>query len=248
MQFLRIICLLTFSLGLSGCKEIVQAGLSESEANRYLAVLYKAGIASTKSTLDTKTYDVKVSSDDLNASLGALSCAGLPRQRTTKLPDYLKKEGLSASTPSEERIRITMIMGREIEQTIELIDGVLEARVHINAPAAEPLVEKPKTASASVFIKHRPDIEGQVWIPKIKQFVQTAIEGISYDKITVTTFAAELSNCNTQAASKPNVTTLGSMTTPLIVGAALLLLILVGNYFRKGIRAAIVRRQAGNAD
>jgi type III secretion protein J len=176
---------------LSGCSARLVSGISEPEANEIVAVLYRAGLGPSKSSNDGKTYEVAVPSAKLSTSLQVLRSVGLPKERNSKLPEYVKKEGL-VSTPIEERARLMYAIGRDLAQTLEQIDGIIQARVHVVVPVVDVLGGQAKPSSVSVFIRHRPGLDTISFTPKVKQFVLNGIEGLSYDRITVSLFEAEV--------------------------------------------------------
>ena len=63
--------------------------------------------------------------------------------------------------------------------------------MHVSVPEKNPLSDKPATATASVFIRHRPGLDMTQQVGKIKALVVNAIEGLPYDNVTVVLFPAE---------------------------------------------------------
>jgi type III secretion protein J len=183
------IAFLALSL-LAGCKTELYSKISEQEANEMVSTLSQGGIASSKASPDGKSWSVTVSESDIPAALTLLRSRGLPRDRFQSLGDVFKKEGL-VSSPSEERIRFIYAMSQELSNTLSQIDGVISARVHVVIPANDPLAEKVIPASASVFIKHRPELNTRLVTPAIKSLVFRSIEGLSYDDISVSFFPSE---------------------------------------------------------
>ena len=55
--------------------------------------------------------------------------------------------------------------------------------MHVSVPEKNPLSDKPATATASVFIRHRPGLDMTQQVGKIKALVVNAIEGLPYDNI-----------------------------------------------------------------
>ena len=196
----KIVCLSSILWLLVGCSSRLVSGLAEVEANEIVSILSGAGVDAQKQSADGKTHEVMVSGAAFNESLQILRSVGLPKERTTKLPDYIKKEGL-VSTPLEERARLMYALGRDMAQTFEQIDGVIQARVHVVVPTVDSLGEKPRASSASVFIRHRPGLDTAQFSPKVKQLVLNGIEGLSYDRITVSLFEADVLNVPKSTAS-----------------------------------------------
>jgi len=175
---------------LAGCKTELYSKVSEQEANEMVAALSETGIRADKTSPDGKTWSVTVAESEIPAAIERLREQGLPRDRFHSLGDVFKKEGL-VSSPSEERIRFIYAMSQELSNTLSQIDGVITARVHVVIPANDPLVEKMVPASASVFIKHRPELDTQAVTPAIKNLVYRSIEGLNYENISVSFFLSD---------------------------------------------------------
>jgi type III secretion protein J len=174
----------------SGCsKQELYSQLSERQANEMVAVLRSTGIDADKQVRDGQ-FSVVAATGDFAQAVRTLSAQGYPRESYDSMGKVFKREGF-VSSPLEERARLQHAMSQEISNTLANIDGVVFARVHLTLPEKNPLGDKPPAASASVFIKHRPDrnLTGQV--TQIKAIVVNSIEGLAYDNVTVALFPAE---------------------------------------------------------
>ena len=118
-------------------------------------------------------------------------------------------------------------LSQELSQTISSIDGVVQARVHIAVPEADPLSEEPKPSSASVFIRHSPDVDLSSQVGSIKALVTNSIEGLPYDRVTVVLFPA-------RPVATPPPTPAKSLTAPLL--AILAAVVGVGLYLSSRLR------------
>ncbi len=175
---------------LAGCRSDLYSQLAEDDANEILDVLYAAGIEAHKEPAGEKMFSVQVDNDQLQPAVRATRERGLPHQRFADLGTLFKKEGL-VSTPSEERVRFIYGISQELSSTLTSIDGVISARVHPVIPANDPMADKIKPSSASVFIKHDPHANVQALAPAIKNLVMRGIEGLNADNITLTFVAAD---------------------------------------------------------
>ena len=228
MLFTAILCLL------AGCKEILYSQLGEQEANEMIAVLASNGVNVSK-TFAEKHWGIEVASSQIPLAMQVLTREGLPRSRYASLGDMFKREGI-VSTPTEERIRFIHGVSQELSRTLSMIDGVLAARVHIVLPQNDPLADRAKPSSASVFIRHRTDMDLQGSLTSIKSLVVRSVEGLSHDSVYVTLFPAERVALSPPA---PAADTILGIPVPravlelltLAAIAALLLFCLVGSWF-----------------
>ena len=169
---------------LSACQTELYSDLTETEANEVLAALLAVELDASKEPLGDERYSVSVGKDEVLRALDVLKDQGLPRQSRESLGKVFAKSGI-VSSPFEERIRYIYALGEDVAQTLQQIDGVLTARVHIVLPEAPELGQELKPSSAAVFIKQRPNVDLDFLIPQIRRLVSNSIEGVNYDDVTV---------------------------------------------------------------
>lgn len=175
-----IACLLI----LAGCTSELYSKLSESDANEMLSVLLANSIDAEKQAGAEGTFNLVVNDDEVLRALDVLRNAGLPRASRENMGQVFAKSGI-VSSPFEERIRYIYALGEDVAATIQQIDGVLTARVHIVMPEKAELGQEVKPSSAAVFIKQRPKVDLDFLVPQIRRLVSNAIEGVTFDNVTV---------------------------------------------------------------
>jgi type III secretion protein J len=176
---------------LSGCGgEVLYSNLAEQEVNEMVALLYDAGISATKQATTDQHFAVLTEKQSFAEAVELLRSNGYPRNKFESLGDVFKKEGF-VSSPLEERARLNYAQTQELAKTIESIDGVVLARVHLAVPKKEPLSEKAAPASASVFIKHRKSAKLKGKEAQIKALIVNSIEGLPYKNVTVALFPVD---------------------------------------------------------
>jgi len=173
------------ALALAGCgAQEIYGQLNESQANEMIAALRDARIDASKSSNKDGQWSVSVDPESFSRAIQVLRAKGLPRDDFATLGTLFEKKGL-VSSPTEERARLIYGLSQELSHTVSEIDGVVQARVHLAIPEADPLSDRVKPASAAVFIKYQPgyDLRGQTGA--IKSLVTNSIEGLTYDKVSV---------------------------------------------------------------
>jgi type III secretion protein J len=150
--------LLVAALLIAGCAAPVAAGLDEVDANAIVVALDRASVDSTKEidpAVEGK-FRVLVAHDDVARALVTLNGEELPRVKPTSVLDAV---GKGALVPSEmaEHAELVAGMEGELERTLQGVEGVLSARVHLNVAEADPMGERgmrPRS-TASVLLAHR---------------------------------------------------------------------------------------------
>jgi len=164
---------------LAACsKEELYGQLTERQANEIVAVLRHAGVAVDKSRGgDGSSYTVSVHTRDFANAVSLLHEWGLPDRDFASMGEVFKKEGF-VSSPLEERTRLTHALNQELSRTLSMLDGVVEARVHVVIPEKNPLDSTPSEATAGVFIKHSRDFVMKGKENQIKGFIMRSVDGL----------------------------------------------------------------------
>ncbi len=189
MSKLRNIALIVTALLLAGCDKetTLHSGLEERQANRVMAELLGAGISCHKTAGEENTWNIMILESDFAEAATLLESKGLPRRDFKGVAEVFKKSGM-VSSPSEERIRFMDALAQDLSRTITTIDGVVDARVHVVLPDNDPFARKKLPSSAAVAIRSRWDADLTDIVPSVKNLVKNAIEGLQYEKISVTIF------------------------------------------------------------
>ncbi len=185
----RLLGTVALALALTGCDKeaTLYSSLEESQANAVIAALIDAGLEATKTPGDEGTWNVSIRQADFAAAANLCERRGIPRRKFNGVGDVFKKTGM-VSSPSEERIRFMDAIAQDLARTISMIDGVVDARVHVVLPENDPFAKNTLPSSAAVAIRSRWDVDLNDSVPQVKSLVKNAIEGLSYEKITVTIF------------------------------------------------------------
>lgn len=180
---LRHAALLSTFLLLAACQSELYSGLPERDVNEMMSVLLNGGIQAEKVAVDD-AFAIQVASSDVQRALEILSANGLPRGERESIGAVFAKSGI-VSSPFEERVRYVYALSEEVARTLQEIDGVLVARVHLVMPEAPALGEVAAPSSAAVFIRTREGYDLEYLTPQIRRLVANSIEGLSFDAVTV---------------------------------------------------------------
>jgi type III secretion protein J len=185
----QLTALAAIALLLAGCDKetTLHSSLEERQANLVMAALIDAGIGCHKSPGEEGTWNVSVVESRFAEAVNLLERRGLPRNPHQGIGEVFKKTGM-ISSPSEERIRFMDALAQDIARTISMIEGVVDARVHVVLPENDPFARNALPSSAAVAIRSRWNADITDLVPSVKALVKNAIEGLQYEKIQVTIF------------------------------------------------------------
>lgn len=168
------------ALGLFACRERVQQGLSEREANALKTVLLERGVPAHKVDEGRKkpSWALEVDRQDASEAIRVLAELGLPKVDEAQGCDGLG--GGLVRSPLEEQVCRMRALERGVEKTLEAGSGVLTARVHLVAPGAVRWGQPPRAAKASVFLRVLPGraYEGPLQRESVRALVSGAVEGL----------------------------------------------------------------------
>lgn len=201
-QFLWLISCLALIL-LAGCESnrTIVNNLDERDANEIVVFLASKGIDSQKvaapssgvgAAATTGQYSITVASDRSVDAMAILNKVGLPRRSGTTLLELFAKSGLMSST-MEETVRYQAGLAEELRNTIQKIDGIIDANVQISFPPSQtagtvptPGAPPPKV-TAAVYVKHQGVLEdpNSHLEMKIKRLMAGSVNGLSYDDVAV---------------------------------------------------------------
>ncbi|MCB0335521.1 MAG: hypothetical protein KDD62_04425 [Bdellovibrionales bacterium] len=139
-------------LVLAACNEPIAHNLTENQANTILSGLVKIGIKAEKSRQPDGNWSIAVTKTDVIRAITYMNESRLIRSHRP-IPE---KESSLVASREDQRFYYERSLSREIEYTLTSIEGVLDARVHLNLPARDPLfgqkVDRADSGSASVLM------------------------------------------------------------------------------------------------
>ncbi len=160
--------------------ETLYSGLDSEDVTRIGAVLNEAGVSFDIST-DGKT--IKVPTGRTARARMLLAEKGLPRSDNAGYELFDKMGSLGLTSFMQEVTRIRALEG-EIARTIQTLNGIKAARVHLVLPDPGSFRSKRQAPSASVVI--RAGSGGKLKSASaIRHLVAGAIPGLSIDRVSV---------------------------------------------------------------
>jgi type III secretion protein J len=185
----RALILLPVLLLLVGCRTSLFEGLDEDQANHIVAALSHHGINGYKERNPDRTWNISVDDADAVVATELASAYALPRGGHPNLGELFSRQGL-ISSPEEDRVRYVYGLSQEISETLEKMDGVLLARVHIVLPEKDPMDPAQDTPpSASVMMRYRSDYNLEPMRDRIRALVAGGVEGLTPARVSLTLVA-----------------------------------------------------------
>lgn len=161
-------------------REVLYSGLDAQDVSRIGAALNEAGIA----------FDVSASSDAVLVNYGETAKArmilaqkGLPKSDSSGYELFDKLGSLGLTSFMQQVTRVRALEG-ELARSIQLIDGVKAARVHLALRNEGSFRSGKELATASVMIRSDGN-DLQSSANAIRHLVAAAIPGLTADQVTV---------------------------------------------------------------
>ena len=175
--------------GAVGCaREEILHGLEERQANQVLVALDDGGLAGEKRRDEGSEgrWLVEVARGDAARAQRLLAERELPRPEAPGFAAVFAK-GSVVPTPAEDRARLLQALSGELSRSVEALDGVIEARVHVALPPEDPLRGAPPPVRGSVLVKvragERARVESQAG--GIRALVAGAVPGLEAAQVAV---------------------------------------------------------------
>ncbi|MDO8301217.1 type III secretion system inner membrane ring lipoprotein SctJ [Lacisediminimonas sp.] len=198
--------LLAVAALLTGCGSQVEllSDTPETEANEVLSALLEANVRASKIPGKEGMVRLAVEQPQVAKAIAVMRAEGLPRERYAKMGDVFRKEGM-ISSPLEERARYLWALSQELAATVNQIDGVLKARVHVVLPERSSGGEPAMPSSAAVFVKYKRGYNLDDSVAQMKRLVANSIPGLVPDKVSIVLLAASPKPGETNAANMTKV-------------------------------------------
>jgi type III secretion protein J len=221
---MRVLWIVAVALAI-GCSTPIQHGLDETAANEVLTALERGGIEASKARDESNGEAFIISVPKFHAvrALQILQSLGLPRGRRAGFGEVYKQASL-VPTPTEERARYLEALAGEIERTLETVDGVVTARVHLVLAEPDPLAVdgKPRVAAqAAVLLKVRPAL-ASLREADVQKLVAGSVAGLLPEAVAVVvTPAADVPSQRAPALASVGPVNVDPASRTLLLGGLL---------------------------
>jgi type III secretion protein J len=179
---------LLWLLGTTACRERIQHGLDERQANELQTVLVERGLDARKVPEAGKkpTWSIEVEEEQASDAVRILAELGLPRPVTEAGCDVFGGGGLIRS-PVEEQLCRGQVLERGLEKTLQGVEGVLIARVHLMVPPPPRPGQPSIPAKASAMVRTAPGQAARVRQSQdqLKALIAGGVEGLSPEAVSL---------------------------------------------------------------
>jgi type III secretion protein J len=246
-----------------GCSAPIEHGLDEPAANEVVAALRRGGVAAEKvrdESAGGTGFIVRAPQADTVRALELLRAAGLPRGHRSGFAEVYAQPSL-VPTATEERARYVEALSGELQRTLEAVDGVIAARVHLVLAEQDPLAEdgKPRVpAQAAVLLKARAGEPPPIKEPDVQKLVAGSVPGLAPASVAVVILPgaaeaspaplpyADLGPLRVEASSRP-IALLAIALALAVLALLSLLLLYMARRLAEAQRALAGPRQAASA-
>lgn len=181
-------CVLLLLVWLTGCQDRIQHGLDERQANELQRVLVERGLDARKVPEAGKkpTWAIEVAEEQGSAAVRILAELGLPRPVEETGCDVFGSGGF-VRTPLEEQLCRGRMLERGLEKTLQTVEGVLFARVHLVVPPPARFGQSPVPAKASALVRAAPGHAARLAASRemLRALVAGGVEGLSADAVSL---------------------------------------------------------------
>jgi type III secretion protein J len=188
MSFASRSVLFLLLLCTSACRERIQHGLDERQANELQTVLVERGLDARKVPEAGKkpTWAIEVVEEQASDAVRILAELGLPRPTLEAGCDVFGGSGL-VRTPVEEQLCRVQVMERGLEKTLQTVEGVILARVHLVVPPPPRPGQQPAPAKSSAMLRVAPGHAEQVRGSRemLRALIAGGVEGLAPEAVSL---------------------------------------------------------------
>ncbi|AWU96677.1 flagellar basal-body MS-ring/collar protein FliF [Azospirillum ramasamyi] len=162
--------------------ELLYAELQQTEA---AAIAKKLEEAKVPFTVDKTGTKIMVPADQVGPMRMRMAAQGLPSGGSVGYELFDKGEGFGATSFMQNINHLRALEG-EMARTVQTLNGVQNARVHLVLPKRELFARQQNPATASVFLKLRPGAQlSRENIQAIQQLIAASVPNLDPNRISI---------------------------------------------------------------
>lgn len=190
------------ALLLTACQQQdLLVGLDQQQANEVIAVLQRHNIEAEKIDRGKAGYSLRVAKPNFAAAVDWLKTYDLPSRKRMEIAQMFPSDSL-VSSPRAEKARMYSAIEQRLEQSLQTMDGLLSARVHVSYDVdSEEGNRSIKAVHLSALAVYERDINPEQKINDIKRFLKNSFSNVEYENISVV--LSRRSEAQLQAPSVP---------------------------------------------
>lgn len=165
---------------------VLSSGLSATDAASMTSKLSSDGVPYK---LSAGGATISIPSNKLDAERVALAAAGLPKGNTGGW-DILDKEGLTVSS-FRQQVDYQRALEGEIASTLQGMDGISQAQVHLVLPDDQLFSDQQSAARASVMLTTTDELSSNQ-VKAVVSLVSSAVKNLDPSNVTVTDASGHL--------------------------------------------------------
>lgn len=237
-RYLLFVFLFSLASLLSGCKEqSLLTNLDQRQATEVQAVLQKHQIPSTRAALGKGLFDIAVKQEDVALAIQILEEYQLPTVARIEVTQLFPSDAL-VSSPQAEKARLISAIEQRLEQSLLVIDHIIDARVHISYPLSPTDRIIPKPHSSALIFYEDSIINSDQLGEDIRAFIHNAFNDMDEDNITVLLYPRNINKFNTtrkETSSENNflLSNLWIFFSLLLVGVVIIFAVILMFYRHK---------------
>ncbi|WP_434626699.1 EscJ/YscJ/HrcJ family type III secretion inner membrane ring protein [Chromobacterium sp. CV08] len=174
------------ALLLAGCQQQdLLKGLDQQQANEVIAVLQRHNIEAAKTDRGKTGFSIAVAQPDFAAAVDWLKTYNLPSRPRVEVAQMFPADSL-VSSPRAEKARLYSAIEQRLEQSLQTMDGILSARVHVSYDLDGGEGGRPAAPMhVSALAVYDRDVDAGAMINNIKRFLKNSFAEVEYDNISV---------------------------------------------------------------
>lgn len=171
---------------LTACQqEDLLKGLDQQQANEVISVLQRHNIEVNKVDRGKGGYSIVVAQSNFAAAVDWLKIYDLPSRPRMEVAQMFPADSL-VSSPRAEKARLFSAIEQRLEQSLQSMEGILSARVHISYDVDSGEGGRPtRPVHLSTVAIYEHDINPEQKINDIKRFLKNSFADVEYENISV---------------------------------------------------------------